>query len=108
MARGGKRDGAGRPKGKSNAATTEAREVFNTFLLSNIDKLQSLFDKVAEENPQKAIELLFKASEYVVPKLKSLELIKSTESEEQKIQIVRIVKTQEQPPLVNSEREIVE
>ena len=42
--------------------------------------MQELFDKVAEKNPQKAIELMLKLSEFVLPKLRAIEV--NNESEE--------------------------
>jgi hypothetical protein len=95
MNRGGKRDGAGRPKDKPNAVTKEAREVFNTFLLSNVNKLQSLFGKVAEENPTKAIELILKISEFVLPKLKAVEI--EVPQLEQKELVITIVDNHSTP-----------
>jgi hypothetical protein len=43
-------------------------------------RLQELLDKVAEKNPQKALELLLKLSEFVLPKLRAIEV--NNESEE--------------------------
>ena len=40
----------------------------------------SMEDKVAEKNPQKALELLLKLSEFVLPKLRAIEV--NNESEE--------------------------
>jgi DNA-binding MurR/RpiR family transcriptional regulator len=70
---GGKRNGAGRPKGTPNRTTKEVRQQFENLLDNNIGKLQDLLDKVAEENPTKAIELILKVSEFVIPKLRAVE-----------------------------------
>ena len=43
-------------------------------------RLQELLDKVAEKNPQKALELMLKLSEFVLPKLRAIEV--NNESEE--------------------------
>ena len=40
------------------------REAFTELLEDNMDKVQELFDKVAEKNPQKALELMLKLSEF--------------------------------------------
>ncbi len=71
MTKGGKRPNAGRPKGTPNHATKEVRQQFEHLLSNNIEKLQSLFDRVAAENPTKAIELILKMSEFVLPKPKA-------------------------------------
>ena len=60
----------GRQKGTANKATTRLREAFTGLLEGNIGRLQELLDKVAEKNPQKALELLLKLSEFVLPKLR--------------------------------------
>ena len=65
--------------------------------------MQSLFDEVAEDNPQKAIELLLKIIEFVLPKMKSTELNVSREIEP--ITEFRVVDTG--VPLASNEKEIV-
>ncbi|MFT7156925.1 MAG: hypothetical protein ACI8Q1_001940 [Parvicella sp.] len=42
--------------------------------------MQELFDRVAEKNPEKALELMLKLSEFVLPKLRAIEV--NNESEE--------------------------
>tara|TARA_R110000744_G_scaffold379698_2_gene498445 strand:+ start:1003 stop:1317 length:315 start_codon:yes stop_codon:yes gene_type:complete len=74
MSKGGKRDNAGRPKGTPNKITADNREVFNTLLQNNAKNMQGMFDRIAEDNPAKAMELLLKVSEYVIPKLRSVEI----------------------------------
>jgi len=71
---GGKRNGAGRPAGSENKLTKEIRQQYQNLLDNNIGKLQDLLDKVAEENPTKAIELILKVSEFVLPKLRAVEV----------------------------------
>jgi len=59
----------GRQKGTPNKITTITREFFGAFLERNSDKAQSLWDRVSDEDPAKALALLWDASERVVPKL---------------------------------------
>ena len=70
----------GRQKGTANKATASLREAFTDLLEDNMGRLQELLDKVAEKNPQKALELLLKLSEFVLPKLRAIEV--NNESEE--------------------------
>lgn len=101
MSKGGKRLNAGRPKGTPNRTTKEVRQQFEHLLNNNVDKLQNLFDKVAEENPTKAIELILKISEFVLPKLRSTELKQDTDPiNNLKIEIIKTSR-----PLARSERE---
>ena len=58
----------GRQKGTANKATARLREAFTELLEGNMGRVQELFDKVAEKNPQKALELLLKLSEFALPK----------------------------------------
>lgn len=90
MSKGGKRLNAGRPKGTPNRTTKEVRQQFEHLLNNNIDKLQSLFDKVAEENPTKAIELILKVSEFVLPKMKAVE-VSTMETPEPQELTIRII-----------------
>jgi hypothetical protein len=43
--------------------------VFSAFVEHNAERVQELFDQVAEKDPAKALELLAKMSEFVVPRL---------------------------------------
>lgn len=64
---------SGNPKGKArgtlNKATTEFKEVLNNLLKDSSDKFQGWIDKIAEDDPAKALDLLSKLAEYVYPKL---------------------------------------
>ena len=61
-------------------ATASLREAFTELLEDNMGILQELLDKVAEKNPQKALERMLKLSEFVLPKLRAIEV--NNESEE--------------------------
>jgi hypothetical protein len=66
---------AGRPKGKPNKATTAVREVFAQFVEMNAANVQALFDRVAKDDPAKALDLLARLAEFVIPKLARSETI---------------------------------
>lgn len=61
--------GKGRPKGSENKVTRDARALFATFVEKNASRAQALFDEVASEDPGKALDLLTKVAEFVIPKL---------------------------------------
>jgi hypothetical protein len=44
-----------------------------------VGRVQELFDKVAEKNPQRALELLLKLSEFALPKLRAIEVNNESE-----------------------------
>ena len=74
MARGGRRPGAGRPKGHPNLVTAQAHSIFlRTF--QNLEKdLEQWIRTAAEENPAKAADLLIRMAEYHFPKQGRLEV----------------------------------
>lgn len=75
MAKGGKRQGAGRKPGIPNRATTHAREAIAHFVDRNSPRLQGWLDKIAEKDgPQAAFDCVKELLEYHVPKLARTEL----------------------------------
>ena len=89
-------------KGTPNKATNETRELFNNLVTNNSSKIQTLLDKVAEDNPAKAIELFIKMSEFVLPKLRSTELKQDADS----IKNLKIEIVESTVPLASNEKEI--
>lgn len=76
--------GPGRPAGKPNRATVQAREAIAMFVDNNVDRLQGWLDAIAsgkdEEgnefgipNPEKAANLFKDILEYHIPKLNRVE-----------------------------------
>ena len=70
----GSRPGPGRPKGTPNKATALAREAFANFIADNAGRVQELFDQVAADNPAKALELMTRIAEFVIPKQQRTEI----------------------------------
>ena len=66
--------GKGRKAGVPNKATGDVRAVFSAFVEHNADRAQELFDRVAKKDPAKALDLLARLSEFVLPKLARTEL----------------------------------
>ena len=71
--KGGKRDGAGRPAGVPNKATSEVKAAIAAFTSANVDKLDEWLNSI--EDPAKRLDLYFKALEYTMPKLARSELV---------------------------------
>ena len=95
----------GRLKGTPNKATARLREAFTDLLEGNMGRLQELLDKVAEKNPEKALELLLKLSEFVLPKLRAIEV--NNESEDKHTSLdVRIIDTG--VPFASCEADVVD
>ena len=96
----------GRKKGTANKATTRLREAFTELLEGNMCRVQELFDKVAEKNPQKALELLLKLSEFAIPKLRAIEV--NNESEENVHTSLNINIIETGFPLASCEADVVD
>lgn len=64
----GERKG-GRKKGVPNKATTEFRQAVKDLIESRADKFGEWLDRVAEDDPGKALDLVAKLAEYAAPKL---------------------------------------
>ena len=65
---------AGSRKGVPNKATKEIREAFKLLVEGNLDNMKVWLSDVAEEDPEKALNILLKMSEFVVPKLQRQEI----------------------------------
>ena len=59
----------GRAKGKPNKTTKEIREAYQKLVEDNLTNMTEWLTQVAAENPEKAMELMLKLSEYMIPKL---------------------------------------
>ena len=67
--------------------------------------MQELFDKVAEKNPQKALELMLKLSEFALPKLRAIEVNNESEEALHTSLDIRIINTG--VPLASCEKDVV-
>lgn len=63
----------GRPKGSIDKAKKDIKESFQQIIECNILNIEKWFNDVALENPAKALELMLRFSEYVIPKIRSVE-----------------------------------
>lgn len=78
----------GRIEGTPNKTTKEIRDSYQILIEQNIDKLQNWIDVIGKENPTKAIEIILKLSEFVVPKIKAHHLIENKEMEESQVFLI--------------------
>lgn len=67
MARG--RKTGGRAKGAPNKVTADVRAAFRMLVESNTSQMQAWLEAVAKEDPAKALDLMVKLAEYVIPRL---------------------------------------
>jgi hypothetical protein len=58
----------GRPPGGHNKDTLAIKKAYTELLTNNIPKVQRWLDRVAVDDPSKALDFLIKLSPFVVPK----------------------------------------
>ena len=59
----------GRPKGKPNKTTAEIRDAYQKLVEDNLTNMTEWLVQVAAQNPERAMDLMLKLSEYMIPKL---------------------------------------
>lgn len=64
--------GKGRDLGVKNKIPAALREVVAKFVENNAAQAQALFDRVAKTNPAKALELLARFAEFVLPRQREI------------------------------------
>jgi nitrogen-specific signal transduction histidine kinase len=65
---------SGRPKGVPNKATIKIKDAYAELIANNLDRIQSLLDRVAVTDPKGALDLLIRLSPFVIPKNVSQEI----------------------------------
>lgn len=60
---------AGRPKGTKNQFTLELKNAFKLVLTNKMPELEEWIDRVAEEDPARATEIVIKLTERFLPRI---------------------------------------
>lgn len=91
--------GRGRPKGAINRSTEMAKVTLARLANKGLNNIAEDIDQIRKDNPIKAAEIYLKLLEYVVPKLKSVDMKVDAEVnakvENIKIQVIDGVKHQD-------------
>lgn len=77
----------GRREGTPNKTTTEVREAFQELISGNLDSMNEWIEQVANDNPAKALELLLKMSDFILPRLNRVEVDQPDEQKKVNIPI---------------------
>lgn len=64
----------GRPKGSVNKTTKHIREAYQKLTEDNLERMSIWISQVASEDPAKAMDIMIRLSEYILPKLARTEL----------------------------------
>lgn len=70
----GNKLGKGRPEGRVNRSTEQAKLTLARLANKGLDNITEDIDKIRKDNPVKAAEIYIKLLEYVIPKLKSVDM----------------------------------
>lgn len=65
----------GRKKGVPNKQTKEIREAYQRLTESNLNNMSEWLQQVATDDPAKAMDLMLRLSEYIIPKLARQEVV---------------------------------
>jgi hypothetical protein len=65
---------AGRKKGSSNKSTDDIKQAFKNLVEDNIPNITNWMERVAEKNPDKALDFMHKFSQFNVPLLNRSEV----------------------------------
>jgi len=77
----------GRKKEVPNKVTTDIKLAFKNLVENNLDNMTEWLERIALDNPAKAMELMISISEYNIPKLARTE-ITGKDGDELKINII--------------------
>ena len=64
----------GRPSGAKDKIQTDIKESYQQLIEGNLSNIETWLKKVAANDPAKAIDLVMRLSEFILPKIKSIEL----------------------------------
>lgn len=65
----------GRKPGSKNKATKEIREAYQKLTEDNLENMNRWLLQVSHEDPAKAMDLMLRLSEYIIPKLARQEVV---------------------------------
>ena len=71
MPKGGRRPGAGRPKGSTNEKTDKIRDYYQKLIEGNLKQIQEDLDSL---KPKERMDVLISLSKFVVPLMKAVEV----------------------------------
>ena len=70
----GGKPGPGRPKGSVGRDIKQLRQAYQDLVDHNIDNMTEWLEQIAAESPEKAMDMMLKLSEYVLPKMSRQEI----------------------------------
>ena len=99
----GKAKTGGKKKGTLNKATKDIKQAYQMLIENNLDNMTKWLEKVAQNDPAKAIYIISDLSEYVLPKLARQELT-GKDGEKLETPIINILPASKLTPEKNTSR----
>ncbi len=65
----------GRPHGAKDKVQTDIKQAFQSLVEGNLSNVEKWLNEVATDNPAKALDFILRLSEFILPKIKAVELI---------------------------------
>ncbi len=93
----------GRKPGTPNKTTKEVREAYQRLTEANLDNMSIWLSQIASEDPAKAMDLMLRLSEYIIPKLARQEMVGNNGED-----LFKKVKVQFGPDINNDEDRVNE
>lgn len=66
---------SGNRKGIPNRTTTATKEFIHKLFESNLDQMQDWLNRIAADDPAKAMTLMLQMAEYIIPKMSRVETL---------------------------------
>ena len=74
LKKGDRLPGAGRPKGSKSKPAENVRKAYQLLIENNIDNLTLWLERVAMNDPAKALDYIAKLSTFILPKLQTTDI----------------------------------
>ena len=65
----------GRTLGAKDKVQTDIKQAFQSLVEGNLSNVEKWLNEVATDNPAKALDFMLRLSEFILPKIKAVELI---------------------------------
>jgi hypothetical protein len=74
----------GRRPGSKDKAKKDIKQAFQSLIENNLSNIEKWLNEVAVDNPAKALDIILKLTEFILPKMKAMELTEENEQSENK------------------------
>ena len=65
---------SGRPQGAKDKTQADIKQAYQSLIEGNLSNIETWLHEVATKDPGRAIELMLRLSEFILPKIKAVEI----------------------------------